>query len=343
MSQTIRFSIEHGDIASFDGDVVVLKYAQEFYGADKATVSTIYKNHTIPDILRPQIGEHCYIPTFGRIKARYALFIGVPPLYEFGYQEVKEFSTLGFKILADEAPETKHFAMTIHGVGYGLDETEVFFAQVAGCLDAIKTRKFPPALNHISIIEINSERVKRLRRAFEQNFTHLTFVSHASTPGTFNLTIPQKDLVKTISREKHTIESFGKESEDKPYIFTVMPFRKDMDDVFYYGIQKPAHDAGFLCERIDQDSFTGDILNRIKKRIENATVVIAELSNANPNVYLEVGYAWGKEQPTILLIRDAKELLFDVQGQKCIEYERIKDLENKLTKELNELKFNEYK
>ncbi len=66
--------------------------------------------------------------------------------------------------------------------------------------------------------------------------------------------------------------------------------------------------------------------------------MIAELSGANPNVYLEVGYAWGKSRPTILLIKDDQELRFDVHGQRCLKYERIRDLEESLKKELNELK-----
>ena len=111
-----------------------------------------------------------------------------------------------------------------------------------------------------------------------------------------------------------------------------------MDDVFYYGIQQPVRSAGFICERIDQEVFKGDILDQVKNKIETAAVVIAELSGANPNVYLEVGYAWGKGRPTILLMKDEQEFRFDVRGQRCLKYERIKDLEEYLKKDLNELK-----
>lgn len=97
---------------------------------------------------------------------------------------------------------------------------------------------------------------------------------------------------------------------------------------------------GFLCERIDNESFTGDILDRVKKRIETAAVVIADLTSANPNVYLEVGYAWGKNRPTKLLAKEGEELKFDVRGQRCLKYERIKDLELSLMKELRDLKLN---
>jgi hypothetical protein len=119
-----------------------------------------------------------------------------------------------------------------------------------------------------------------------------------------------------------------------------MPFEKNMEDVFYYGIQGPTRNLGFLCERIDNESFTGDILDRVKKRIETAAVVIADLTSANPNVYLEVGYAWGKNRPAILLAKEGEELKFDVRGQHCLKYERIKDLELSLAKELRDLKSN---
>src|SRR5690606_510026 len=99
-----------------------------------------------------------------------------------------------------------------------------------------------------------------------------------------------------------------------------MPFDADMDDIFYYGIDGPVRRAGLLCERVDQDVFSGDILARIRSRIETAAVVICDLSRQNPNVYLEVGYAWGHRRPTVLLVRDVKELRFDVQGQRCLPY-----------------------
>lgn len=91
-----------------------------------------------------------------------------------------------------------------------------------------------------------------------------------------------------------------------------------------------------LCERIDQEAFTGDILARLKERIESASVVIAELIGANPNVYLEVGYVWGRSRPTLLLVKSAEELRFDVRGQRCLTYERIRELEDRPGLELSE-------
>jgi hypothetical protein len=134
----------------------------------------------------------------------------------------------------------------------------------------------------------------------------------------------------------------GITSEAKPLIFVAMPFDKKMDDVFHYGIRNAVNSAGYLCERVDEVSFTGDILDVIKRRIRDASLLIADLTTSNPNVYLEVGYAWGVGVPTVLLAQDVQELKFDVKSQKCIIYSGIRELEEKLTPELKNLKQKKY-
>jgi hypothetical protein len=128
--------------------------------------------------------------------------------------------------------------------------------------------------------------------------------------------------------------SAGPGSDSKQHVFVAMPFSKDLEDVYVFGIQGPVNTAGYLCERVDMATFTGDILDRIKLRIETATLVIADLTGANANVYLEVGYAWGKNRPTLLLAKVGDELKFDVRGQRCLIYENIVDLSKKLQVDL---------
>src|SRR5438046_1502300 len=84
------------------------------------------------------------------------------------------------------------------------------------------------------------------------------------------------DKFNKYSSTTRTVERAEIISAEKAHVFVAMPFMKEMDDVFYYGIQQPVHCAGFLCERVDQDAFTGDILDRVKKKIETAVLVIAE-------------------------------------------------------------------
>jgi hypothetical protein len=135
-----------------------------------------------------------------------------------------------------------------------------------------------------------------------------------------------------------TLKSVGAKSEQKKAVFVAMPFATAFDDCYHYGIQGAVHASGYLCERADLNSFTGDVMEFVKERIASSDFVIADLSTANPNVYLEVGYAWGLNKKTVLLIRDANELEFDTRGQRCLQYNNIKDLETKLKNEIATLK-----
>jgi hypothetical protein len=116
-----------------------------------------------------------------------------------------------------------------------------------------------------------------------------------------------------------------------------MPFTDSFTDVFHFGISGPIRATGLLCERADLTAFTGDILQRVLERIASARLVVADLSDANPNVFLELGYAWGRGVPSVLLCNRATELPFDVRGHRCLFYSSIVELERLLTVELASL------
>ncbi len=134
------------------------------------------------------------------------------------------------------------------------------------------------------------------------------------------------------------LRTAGARSRGKPHVFVAMPFAPEFDDHFHYGIQQAVNTAGYLCERADLATFSGDVITWVKERIDSARLLVADLSTANPNVYLEVGYAWGKGIPTVLLARDATDLKFDVKGQRCLVYGSIRKLEELLARELTQLK-----
>jgi hypothetical protein len=117
-----------------------------------------------------------------------------------------------------------------------------------------------------------------------------------------------------------------------------MPFAIAMEDVYHYGIKQAIFDNGYEPIRIDQNVFTGDILEQIKQSISASIAVVVDLSGTNPNVHVELGYAWGKDIPTILLMKHGDELCFDLRGQRYLVYHTIKQLQTLLTDELARLK-----
>jgi len=336
MTRTIEFAIEQGDITDFDADVVALKYAQEFFGADWAVASKLGIGGQPVAFITPEIGDHRIVHAGGAIKATNVLFIGTPTLWELDYPQIRIFGAKALEVLAQKAADTKHLAMTVHGPGFGLDEIEAFLSQFEGCMDALRAGLFPAALERITVVELKEDRAHRLWKALSEHLAQAPFAKRMLRQLAYRLTIAQENQ-KSISSAR----SRAGAKSVKPHVFVAMPFKKEFEDVFYLGIQEPTRKAGFLCERVDQESFTGDILEQVKKRIEAATLVIAELTEANPNVYLEVGYAWGKGRPTVLLIKDEKELRFDVRGQRVLTYDSIMALRKSLAKELKGLQAGE--
>jgi hypothetical protein len=105
-----------------------------------------------------------------------------------------------------------------------------------------------------------------------------------------------------------------------------MPINDSTEDTFHYGIEKPVDALDCICERIDKTYDPGDLVDRIKRKIEDSSVVIADLTGQNASVFLEVGYAWGRQKPTMLLVQEAdiSSLPFDVKTQTCITYKSIR-------------------
>ncbi len=148
----------------------------------------------------------------------------------------------------------------------------------------------------------------------------------------------RSEPMRALKDEMHK-EERARPSKRK-HVFVAMPFAIEMEDVYYYGIERAIDANGLDSLRVDKSAFTGDILEKIKVGIHTAVAAVVELTGLNPNVHLELGYAWGKSIPTVLLLKEGDDLCFDVRGQKCITYRTIKDLEVALTDELRKLREN---
>jgi nucleoside 2-deoxyribosyltransferase len=117
-----------------------------------------------------------------------------------------------------------------------------------------------------------------------------------------------------------------------------MPFSDDYLDQWELAMQPAAHDNQVIIERLDHGQhFTGDIVAEIRNRIERSAGVVALLDAHNPNVFLEVGYAWGVRKPAILLLHDDHDPPFDIKSQRLIRYKRVGQLKTLLTTEIKGL------
>lgn len=126
-----------------------------------------------------------------------------------------------------------------------------------------------------------------------------------------------------ISRDGKLIKRIGKEvsvkSTDK--CFVMMPFKQPIGG-YYSTIYEPAiKKAGLTPIRADIEIFgTGKIMDQIWRGINEARVLVAELTDRNPNVFYELGLAHASDKPVVLVSSNETDVPFDLQHIRVIYY-----------------------
>jgi hypothetical protein len=125
----------------------------------------------------------------------------------------------------------------------------------------------------------------------------------------------------------------------KPFVFVLMPFNEDFDDIYKLGIKEAAKEIGAYAERVDEQIFTEGILERIFNQISKADVIVADMTGRNPNVFYEVGYAHALGKIVLLLTQKVDDIPFDLKHKQHIIYgnsgSKIQNLRSELTLKLN--------
>ncbi len=123
-------------------------------------------------------------------------------------------------------------------------------------------------------------------------------------------------------------------------VFIAMPMTSDdpqLEDI-HEAIKGAASDAGLVAERVDDQISNEKITDRIVEAITEAEYVVADLSQAKPNVYWEAGYAHGLGKTPIYIAREGTNLEFDVKDYPVIFYENATRLRRELANRLQGLK-----
>ncbi len=122
----------------------------------------------------------------------------------------------------------------------------------------------------------------------------------------------------------------------KPFVFVAMPFAAAFDDVYEAVIKPACEAAGAYAERVDDQIFQGNILQRMYNQIAKADVIVVDTTGRNVNVLYETGYAHALRKHVILLTRGTADVVFDPTHHPYIVYERLIDLRNELEQKVRE-------
>jgi hypothetical protein len=117
-------------------------------------------------------------------------------------------------------------------------------------------------------------------------------------------------------------------------VFAAMPFDPSFDDVFHVAIKPAVNAVGGEAVRIDQVMHASDAVSATWGAIEQASVVVADVSTSEPDVLYELGLAHAMGKPALqicsseyrglpFMIRNRETLLYQL-GQTYLLAERLK-------------------
>ncbi|MFH0796965.1 MAG: hypothetical protein V2A65_07920 [Candidatus Omnitrophota bacterium] len=125
--------------------------------------------------------------------------------------------------------------------------------------------------------------------------------------------------------------------------FVIMQFSPEFDDLYREVIKPTCEAFGYTVKRAD-DMYTSNlIIQDITRSISEASLVIADVTPNNPNVYYEIGYSHAIRKKTVMLCDKKRESLpFDIAANRTIFYDNSiggkTRVEEKLRKHLDNLR-----
>jgi dihydroxyacetone kinase-like predicted kinase len=124
----------------------------------------------------------------------------------------------------------------------------------------------------------------------------------------------------------------------KKKVFMVMPFSNEIAKSAYdYSIKSICEKHNLDIRRADEIFTTNPVYEDIVKEIRDASIIIVDVSDNNPNVYYELGMAHTlKQNQTIIITQgDFNNTPFDISHFRIIKYQDSIQGKEKLEKQLD--------
>lgn len=171
---------------------------------------------------------------------------------------------------------------------------------------------------------IPRERGERFAEVFLSNLKFLRAFDaapDAAVESTFGAPAIQTPEGSENKANKRTVSREPRVREFLDTCFVMMPFG-DWFDRYYQEIYAPAiKEAGYEPVRADEVFTTGSVVEQIWDEISNAKVLLADLTDKNPNVFYELGLAHAARKPVVFSAGRVEDVPFDLRHLRVIVYD----------------------
>lgn len=155
----------------------------------------------------------------------------------------------------------------------------------------------------------------------------------------FNYNYPRENPEKEIEMAKQKvcfiISAIGESHSTE---------RKHADKVQKYIVKPILDQKKYKSVRADEITRPGMIVPDIIEHLQNAELVIADLSFQNPNVYYELAIRHGLTKHVITIIHKTDKIMFDLYQSRTIMYgfdiEEVEDAKSRLQNAIEEIELN---
>ena len=103
-------------------------------------------------------------------------------------------------------------------------------------------------------------------------------------------------------------------------VFMVMPFTTALEPVYQDHIRRVCDELTLSLARADDFYSSQSIVAGIWSAIYFSTLVVADCTGRNPNVFYEIGIAHTIGRPTILITQSIDDVPFDLRHLRCLPY-----------------------
>lgn len=153
------------------------------------------------------------------------------------------------------------------------------------------------------------------------------------TEGNISMEKKYKDVGRIFGGSNFTL--------DPNLCFVLMPFAEELKPIYEDHIAKIIKSKSMTPQRADEIYSVNLITWDIWEKINRSRIIIADLTNKNPNVFYELGLAHAISKEVIIISQRIEDVPFDLKALRCIIYEYnprgIKKLEERLSATIDEL------
>jgi len=131
--------------------------------------------------------------------------------------------------------------------------------------------------------------------------------------------------------------------ENNKLVFVLMPFEEKFRPIYTEIIRPTVEKLDLKCVRSDDFYGPRPIIEDIWRLINEAKIIIADVTTRNANVFYEIGLCHAVGKDVIILTQSISDVPFDLRHYRCIQYEDsvkgTKQLEKDLFKSIEVLLF----